>query len=156
MTEIIYAPMREKYLEHNHKDTKCPFCNYNRRQEYLVQEGNTCAIIANKYPYLYGHLLVIPKRHITDILDLNKDEDKDLMLLTKRAIKMLKEAFHPDGFDVGYQTKMGGGTLDHIHFHIVPRYKGDTGFITIMENANIISEKPEIMVQKLRKKNNLF
>lgn len=156
MTEIIYAPIREKYVESNHKDTKCPFCNYNSRQNLLVHEGNTCNIIANQYPYLYGHLLVVPKRHITDIIDLNKDEDKDMMLLIKRSIKLLKEAFHPDGFDIGYQTKFGGGTLDHIHFHIVPRYKGDTGFMTVMENANIMSEKPEEMVRKLKKKNHML
>ncbi len=156
IAKIIYAPIREKYIESHNKDTKCPFCNYHNKSQYIVHEGNTCTILANQYPYLYGHLLIIPKRHVTDIVDLNKDEDKDMMLLIKRAIKLLREAFHPDGFDVGYQTKMGGGSVDHIHFHVVPRFKGDTGFMTILENSNIMSEKPEEMVKKLKQKNHML
>lgn len=158
MTKIIYAPLRESYVENNgkKKDKKCPFCNINNKKELLVYEGNTCYILANKYPYLYGHLLIIPKRHIKDILELNKDEDKDMMLLTKKAIKMLSETFKPDGFDVGYQTSFGGGSIDHMHFHVVPRFKGDTGFMTIVDDVNIISEKPEEMVKKLRRKNHIF
>jgi len=154
--KIIYAPMREEYVEGNHKDEKCPFCHYHSKPQFIIHEGNTATILANQYPYLYGHLLIIPKRHITDILDLNKDEDKDMMLLIKRSIKLLTEAFHPDGFDVGYQTKIGGGSLPHIHFHVVPRFKGDTGFMTVLENTNIFSEKPEEMVKKLKKKNHII
>jgi ATP adenylyltransferase len=155
MAKIIYAPLREKYVETNHKDEKCPFCNYAKHPDLLVHEGNTCVVVANKYPYLYGHLLVFPKRHITDITELNKDEDKDMMLLIKRAIKQLKLAFNADGFDVGYQTKFGGGSVEHVHFHVVPRYKGDTGFMNILENTNVMSEKPEFMVQKLKRKNHM-
>lgn len=160
MTQIIYAPIREQYVSNNNgknkKDNKCPFCNYHNKQDLLVYEGNTGYILANKYPYLYGHLLIIPKRHITDILELNKDEDKDMMLLIKKAIKMLTETFHPDGFDVGYQTMFGGGSVDHMHFHVVPRFKGDTGFMTIVGDVNIISEKPEEMAKKLKRKNHIF
>lgn len=155
MSEIIYAPIREKYIESHNKDHKCPFCNYHKDGKYILHEGNTCVVVANRYPYLYGHLLVFPKRHITDIVELNKDEDKDMMLLIKRAIKQLKLAFNPDGFDVGYQTQFGGGSIEHVHFHIVPRFKGDTGFMTILENANVMSEKPEDMVQKLKRKNHM-
>jgi len=156
MAQIIYAPIREEYVENHSKKKSCPFCNYHKEEKYLVYEGNTAVIIANKYPYLYGHLLVVPKRHITNILELNKDEDKDVMLLIKRAIKLLTTAFHPDGFDVGYQTKNGGASVEHVHFHIIPRYAGDVGFMTILENDNIISEKPEIMVKKLKRKNHLL
>ena len=162
MTKIIYAPIREQYVSNNannnknRKDNKCPFCNYHNKQDLLVYEGNTAYILANKYPYLYGHLLIIPKRHITDILDLNKDEDKDMMLLIKKAIKLLRETFNPKGFDIGYQSIYGGASIEHIHFHVVPRFEGDTGFMNMLDDTNIISEKPEEMVKKLKKKNHIF
>lgn len=154
MTEIIYAPIREKYIEN--KPTKCPFCNFTEKRDLLVYDGNTAIIIANKFPYLEGHLLVIPKRHITEITEQNKDEDKDIMLLVKRAVKFLDAAFHPDGFDIGVNLKSeAGASVEHLHYHVVPRYKGDTGFMNILENTNILSEKPAEMVRKLKYKNNL-
>lgn len=156
MTQIIYAPIRQKYNAEK-QNAKCPFCNYKDERDLVVYEGNTAIILANKFPYLFGHLLVLPKRHITDIGEQNKDEDKDIMLLIKRAIKYLENAFHPEGFDIGVNLKSAAGSsIKHLHYHIVPRYGGDTGFMNVLENATIISEKPETMVQNLKRKNKLF
>lgn len=156
MTQIIYAPIRQPYTSQK-QNSKCPFCNYKEENSLLVYEGNTAVIIANKFPYLFGHLMVFPKRHITEVNEQNKDEDKDIMLLIKRSVKYLEDAFHPDGFDIGVNLKSAGGSsVKHLHYHIVPRYTGDTGFMNVLENAAIMSEKPETMVQKLKRKNNLF
>ena len=112
--------------------------------------------MANRYPYNFGHLLVVPKRHITALEDLNKDEDKDVMMLIKRAIKFLKNAFNPDGFNVGINLgNYSGGSIEHIHFHILPRYKGDTGFINVFSNTSIVATTPEEMVKELKEKNRL-
>ncbi len=155
VTQIIYAPIRQTYNAQK-QNVKCPFCNYKDERNLVVCEGNTAVIIANKFPYLAGHLLVLPKRHIIDVSEQNKDEDKDIMLLIKRAVKYLEEAFHPDGFDIGINLNSdAGSSVKHLHYHIVPRYRGDTGFMNVLENAAIMSEKPETMVQNLKRKNNL-
>lgn len=155
MAQIIYTQLKEQPNSNkkNKNDSKCPFCNYHNKKNLLIHEGNTCYILANKYPYLYGHLLIVPKRHITNILELNKDEDKDVMLLIKRAIKLLSETFNPTDFDIGYQTPKNN--IEHIHFHVVPKFKNDDGIINLYHN-NFISEKPEEMVKKLKRKNHIF
>jgi len=152
----MYAPIRKKYVEEKRHDNKCPFCNYKNKQEYIIYEGNTAAILANNYPYFFGHLLVIPKRHIKNLEDLNKDEDKDVMLMIKRAVKFLKVAFNPEGFNIGLGIgNYSGGSQEHLHFHVVPHYKGDIGFMNLLDNVSVQANKPEEMVVKLKKKNGL-
>lgn len=157
MTQIIYAPIRKKYHEsqkvNETNNNKCPFCDYKKDLNTLVFEGNTAIIVANKFPYTFGHLLVVPKRHIKNIEELNKDEDKDVMLLIKRAVRFLKDAFNPDSFNVGLnQGNISGGTVEHLHFHVVPRYKGDVGFMQTLNDTAIHANTPEEMVKQLKEK----
>lgn len=156
MTQIIYAPLRERYYDEK-KSNKCPFCDTKDRSELIIFDGNTAYIIANKYPYSNGHLMVVPKRHIKNLEELNKDEDKDVMLLIKRAIKFLKETFHPDGFDIGINQGQfsGGSIVDHLHVHVVPRYKGDTGFLQTTSDATLISISPADAAKKIKQANGL-
>jgi len=156
--KIIYAPIRKKYVQehkgHMIDKAHCVFCKPKR--EIIVYEGNTAMIIANNYPYNTGHLLVIPKRHINDIGDMNKDEDKDVMLLIKRAVKFLDKAFKPDSFNIGLnQGEISGGSIKHVHFHVVPRYKGDNAFMEVINNTKVISYTPEEAVKIIKQKNNL-
>jgi diadenosine tetraphosphate (Ap4A) HIT family hydrolase len=153
MGEVIYAPLRKNY--HNKRNENCPFCNF-KNKKLLVYEGNTAYIVANKFPYSYGHLLVIPKRHITDIVDLNKDEDKDMMLLMKRSVKFLEKAIKCKGFNIGLnQGEYSSHSQDHLHFHVVPRYENDTGFMQITAKTSIAAENPEELVKKLKRSNQL-
>ncbi len=145
MAKIIYAQLQslneKKNKNKENKKTNCYFCNYTEKQKLIIHVGNTAYIIAKKNPLSYGHLLVAPKRHITDITELNKDEDKDMMLLIKRAIKLLKISFSPESFEVIHKTKKD----EHIYFQIIPKY-------------NVIKEidNPELMVKKLKLKNNMI
>ena len=157
MAKIIYAPMRNKYFDekrkNSHNKEECIFCNYKKQKELVVLEGNTAIIMANKFPYNFGHLMVIPKRHVENIEDLNKDEDKDVMLLIKRAVKFLKTAFNPIGFNIGLNIGNNSGrSIKHLHFHIIPRYDGDTGFMDIIGKTKILSKTPQEMVKELKSK----
>ncbi len=157
MAQILYAPIRKKYHEKpktsDTNNAKCPFCDYKKHPETVVFEGNTAVIIANSYPYTFGHLLVIPKRHIKTVEELNKDEDKDVMLLIKRATKFLKDAFNAESFNLGLnQGPLSGGTVEHLHFHVVPRYKGDVGFTHVLNNTVIQASTPTEMVKELKQK----
>jgi len=154
MAQILYAPIRKKYHEmKNEFSNKCPFCDYKKHPEHLIFDGNTAIIVANRYPYNFGHLLVVPKRHIKNIEDLNKDEDKDVMMLVKRSVKFLRDAFNPDSFNIGLnQGGISGGSIEHLHIHIVPRYKGDTGFTQILSDTTVQANTPEEMVKQLKQK----
>ncbi len=151
--QIIYAPMRKDYY-YGKKPTNCQFCELDK--SVIIIEQNSCIMIANKYPYVFGHLLIVPKRHVETIEDLNKDEDKDMMLLSKKAVRMLRNTFNPEGFNIGINIgEISGGSIKHLHIHIVPRYKGDTGFMNVLNDTSISSMKPEEMIKKLKEKNGI-
>ncbi|AAL81231.1 HIT family protein [Pyrococcus furiosus DSM 3638] len=102
----------------------CPFCN--PPAENIVYEDDKIRILLDSFPANPGHLLVVPKRHITNIEGLNEEEKVMLMKGVEMAIKALKEALNPDGFNVGINLgKAAGQTVSHLHVHVIPRYKGD-------------------------------
>lgn len=105
----------------------CPFCE--REEERLIFESNFSFALLDIYPVTYGHTLIIPKRHILKIEDLTKDEVLDIFEVFKKVINALEKFLKPDGFNFGINIgEAGGQSIEHIHFHLIPRYKGDTEF----------------------------
>lgn len=121
-------------------------------EHFVVWRGERVYAVMNLYPYNNGHLLLVPYRPVTDYTDLTDGEQAELTALIGRAIGWLKAALRPDGFNVGMnQGEAGGaGIPDHLHVHVVPRWRGDTNFMPVTAEAKVIPEGLRATYQKLR------
>ena len=118
----------------------------------VVFSGATCFVVVNLYPYNNGHLMVAPYRHAGTLSALTADELQELALLTQRSEAALTEAYSPHGLNVGINLgkPAGAGVLDHIHVHLVPRWNGDTNFMTVVAGARVLPEDLRDTVKRLR------
>jgi ATP adenylyltransferase len=143
------------YILADNKADGCIFCpGADRRadQERLILHvGARTMVVMNRFPYNNGHLLVAPVRHVSSLESLNQDEMLDLLLMVRNSIEMLKQVMKPDGFNVGLNLGQvaGAGMENHMHFHIVPRWKGDTNFMTVIEDVRVIPEHIKATYAKL-------
>jgi len=140
--EKIYAPWRMEFIR-GEKPAGCIFCREAQRSDDLVLfEGNTAFVMANRYPYISGHLMIIPFRHISQLEDLLSEEKLEIFNLQEMAIRVLKKAMSPDGFNIGINLGKvaGAGIDDHIHVHIVPRWSGDANFMSVVGEVRVIPE----------------
>lgn len=153
--EQLWAPWRIDYIL-KQKDEGCIFCikpaENNDKKNLVLHRDKHCFVIMNYYPYNNGHLLVVPYRHIAELTDLSEIENKDLMDLLSRCVEVLKQKMSPHGFNIGMNlgTVAGAGVKDHLHFHIVPRWNGDTNYMPIFGHTKVISEALEKTWEKLR------
>ena len=113
--------------------------------------GNKTIVILNLYPYNNGHLLIIPKRHVGDILELTDEEMTELFQMTQKMIRVLR-SYNPQGFNVGANIgrAAGAGIPGHFHIHVVPRWVGDTNFMPVIGDVRVISESLEGTYKKLK------
>jgi ATP adenylyltransferase len=118
----------------------------------IVFRGKTCYVILNLYPYNNGHLLVVPNRHIPSLASATHDELCELIELTRRSELALTEAYNPHGINMGINLgkPAGAGVLDHVHMHVVPRWSGDTNFMTVVGETRVLPEELPDTAQKLR------
>lgn len=149
--EIMFAPWRMEYLV-SEKPDGCVFCRCSVRcDEYIVFEGKTCFVMLNKYPYVGGHLMIIPQRHLGDISELSEAERKELFDLLDLSVKVLNDAMKPHGFNVGMNLgkAAGAGVEEHVHLHVIPRWEGDTNFMSVVGRVRVIPEDLETTAAKL-------
>ncbi len=155
MVDNIWAPWRYRYISMVDNDEDgCVFC---REDEFFVARSELCSIRLNKFPYNNGHLLIMPNRHISDISDLSEDEQVELFGFIISAKNVLKKVLSPDGFNIGLNLgRVAGAGIDrHLHFHIVPRWNGDTNFMPVLADTKVISqslyELRDILKEEFRK-----
>ena len=149
--ETIFAPWRMAYLTDEKLDG-CVFCKCSIRcDEYVVFEGKTCFVMINRYPYTGGHLMIIPNRHVGQYAELTIAERTEIFGLVDISIKVLKESMNPDGFNVGMNLgkAAGAGIEEHIHVHVIPRWEGDTNFMSVVGEVRVIPEDVAITAAKL-------
>jgi len=117
-----------------------------------VFEGVSAFVILNLYPYNNGHLMVVPYRHVPSLVALSPEELQELAVLAQRSEKVLGEAYDPHGINVGINLgKAGGaGVLDHLHVHLVPRWSGDTNFMTVVGETRVLPEDLSQTAARLR------
>ena len=138
----MWAPWRMEYILGD-KEGGCIFCKALSEQDDLTLfKGNATMVVMNKYPYINGHLLVAPIRHISALNQLDRDEMGVLLLTVEQSIAILKKIMNPDGFNVGLNLGKvaGAGVEEHLHFHIVPRWFGDTNALTVFADVRVIPE----------------
>jgi ATP adenylyltransferase len=118
----------------------------------VVARDRTCYALLNRYPYNGGHLLVAPYKQVSDLDALTVSELTDLMVLVRRCQHALKELMHPDGFNIGINLGRvaGAGIADHLHFHIVPRWNGDTNFMPVLANTSVVPQALGELAAQLR------
>lgn len=146
----LWSPWRSKYIEsfkkENEKDS-CIFCEVVDKEitddgNLLVSKSFLTITMLNLYPYNNGHLMIIPKRHIGTLDELSKEESLTIMEEIKFAQQALTRVYQPQGFNIGANLgrASGAGIEDHIHFHIVPRWSGDTNFMPVLGEVKVISQ----------------
>jgi ATP adenylyltransferase len=143
--EHLWSPWRLAYLTGGASSGSCIFCSALTDPEaepLLVHRGETCFVILNLFPYNNGHLMVIPNRHIATLAAATRAEACELIELTQRAEIALTEAYAPHGLNMGINlgTPAGAGILDHVHMHVVPRWNGDTNFMTVVGGTRVLPE----------------
>ncbi len=140
--KTMWAPWRMDYILSD-KEEGCIFCDALSEQgELTLYKGAVTMVIMNKFPYINGHLLVAPTRHLSALDQLNKDEMGDLLMTVEKSVGIIKKVMNPDGFNVGLNLGKvaGAGVEDHLHFHIVPRWFGDTNALTVFADVRVIPE----------------
>ena len=132
----------------------CIFCHAPEpgRDELVLVRGRVSYVILNLYPYNNGHLMVVPNRHVATLASTTGDEQAELMRYTRHAEIALTEAYTPQGINIGVNLgrPAGAGVLDHLHVHLVPRWNGDTNFMTVVGNVRVLPEDLGATARKLR------
>ncbi len=139
----IWAPWRIDYIR-NEKPRECIFCRKLREdrdaENYILFRGRSNFVLLNLYPYNPGHLMVAPHRHLSDLQDLTEDELLEHFDLVRKSVKALREEYKPQGFNIGLNLgrTAGAGIEDHVHTHVIPRWNGDTNFVTVVSDIRVI------------------
>ena len=157
MPEILWAPWRLAYIERPPQADQEPGpasgatggnffldlpAQYNYRENLILLRGETAFVIMNAYPYTNGHLLVAPYRQVADLEGLTDPELLEINRLLAQCQRWIRTAFRPDGFNIGVNIgrAAGAGVPQHIHWHILPRWSGDTNFMTIIGDVRVIPQ----------------
>ena len=153
--ERLWAPYRQLYIgDPERKKNPDPFTEVPTMEDVpgnIVARGELVYVVLNKFPYNAGHLLVVPYRKVAELEDLTDEETAELMVMVKAAIRTLKLVSHPAAFNVGFNLgrASGGSVAEHLHMHVVPRWPGDSSFMTVIDTTKILG-------QALRKTRNLL
>jgi ATP adenylyltransferase len=151
----LFSPWRHAYVTRGAGEPGCVFCEalaQDAGRALIVDEGPTCYVILNLYPYNSGHLMIVPRRHVGTLAALEPPELTELAALTRRAEIALTEAYQPQGLNVGMNLgrPAGAGVLDHLHMHLVPRWTGDTNFMSVVGNVRVLPEELPQTAARLR------
>jgi len=154
----IYAPHRSSYFELP-RDPECLFCRIlsadtsQDRQNLVIHRGELSFVMLNKYPYNNGHTMVVPFAHVTYIRDLDQNTLAEIYSFLKLIEKTLFSEYNADGVNMGLNIKeaAGAGIIDHIHYHILPRWKGDSNFMTSIAGTRVVPEDFNITYRKIQK-----
>lgn len=147
--KVLWAPWRMNYIL-SKKDESCIFCELpkqnNDRENLIVYRSKYNFVIMNRYPYNNGHIMVVPYIHTSSLDNLSDEILLDFIKVTQHSINSIKKAFMPDGFNIGINIGRiaGAGMEEHIHLHMVPRWAGDTSFMTVFDEIRVI---PEHLIQ---------
>lgn len=159
MSERLWAPWRLTYIETAAKpdlgDTGCIFVDLpaqaDDRKNLILFRGQSAFVMLNAFPYTNGHLMVAPYRHTNDIAELNDDELLEINQLVAWSVRWIRATYHPDGFNIGVNVgrAAGAGIPTHIHWHIVPRWDGDTNFMTVVGDVRVLPQSLEESYDRL-------
>ncbi len=142
--DVLWAPWRMAYIG-GPRTSGCIFCGAlsgDRREALVLGATRHSLVMLNRYPYQSGHLMVAPRRHTADLPALPAEEHADLAETLRRAMAGVAEALRPEGMNVGMNlgTCAGAGVVDHLHWHVVPRWNGDTNFMPVLGDVKVMPQ----------------
>lgn len=151
----LWAPWRISYIKKIRKEKGCLFCRArlkaNDRKHYVFLRTRTSLAMLNIYPYNNGHIMVAPVRHAASLDRLSKEELMDVMDCLKKTQALLRRVLKPQGFNIGINEGRvaGAGIENHLHIHVVPRWKGDSNFMPLIADTKVISQSLESLYKEL-------
>lgn len=155
--ELIIQPDRLKYIRRARKPDECVFCQGAEAKRLsakslVLYRSEKVLVFLNKYPYNNGHLLVLPREHTGELLDLTEEAYQAVMSMVRSCVKILKEEYQCQGLNIGlnHGAVSGAGIPGHIHWHVIPRWFGDTNFFPLIAETKVLPEKVETMYKRLR------
>ena len=152
----LWSPWRMNYIQSNKTDNGCILCREANQPDspknLIVYRGKENFIILNRYPYTSGHLMIVPNKHCSSLVELKPETRCEMMELTTKALKVLQFLYHPQGFNIGMNIGEAGGAgiTEHIHLHIVPRWNGDTNFMSSLADTRVLPESLEDTYHHIR------
>jgi len=155
--DYLFTPWRYAYVTTAGKTPGCLFCEQaglgDDRKALIVYRGRRCYIMLNAFPYTSGHVLIAPYEHVDELAKVSAETANEIMALLRRMETVLRAAYHPDGINLGMNlgAAAGAGVAAHIHMHVLPRWVGDTSFLTTVGETRIAPEDLATTYEKLKK-----
>jgi ATP adenylyltransferase len=152
----LWSPWRMAYIEKHKEETGCVFCEAlgspDSPQNLIVYRANQVFVIINRYPYTSGHLMVVPYAHQSSLEGLDASVRAGFMELATQCMAVLSQVYSPEGFNIGINIgePAGAGITDHVHLHVVPRWTGDTNFMSSLGQTRVLPETLEDTWQRIR------
>lgn len=156
----LWSPWRSEYItaaSNSQPDSRCVFCEIQTdsardEENFVLHRGQFNLVVLNIHPYISGHLLIVPYAHLAELDETPKETTDELMDLTKRAQTAIRDAYQPNGFNVGMNlgAAAGAGIAGHLHLHILPRWNGDTNFMSTVAETRVLPEDLQTTFKKLR------
>ena len=143
--ERLWAPWRLEYVQSADEQDGCIFCRAaegDDEEHLVVHRGERAFVLLNKFPYVSGHLMVAPVRHVGEYAGLEDEEALEIHRLAREGLGALAETYAPQGYNLGWNLGRiaGAGIVDHVHLHVVPRWAGDTNFMPVLADVKVLPE----------------
>ena len=154
----LWTPWRMKYITQTRKEPGCVFCNVQKQEDsaenLIVFRGAHAFVILNRYPYTNGHLLIVPYKHVSTLEALTPETRAEMMELAVQGMRVLREEYHPQAFNMGANigAMAGAGIAEHVHLHVVPRWSGDANFMTTLAETRLLPEDLETSYRRIRER----
>jgi ATP adenylyltransferase len=159
--DYLWTPWRYNYVTKGETRSDCVFCSaanraadgeYHDRENLIVHRASRNFVILNRFPYTNGHVMVVPYAHVATLQDLAEDALVEMIRLVQDAEKHLRATYRPDGINLGMNIghSAGAGIASHIHMHVLPRWQGDTNFMTVTGETRVLPEMLEVTWDRLR------
>jgi len=154
--DYLWTPWRYQYITEGLKPDGCIFCAAaaatDDRAWLVVHRGARNFVILNRYPYTAGHIMVVPYEHVASLTDAAEETMLELILLTRESERHMRAVYHPEGINLGMNLgrSAGAGIAGHIHMHMLPRWTGDTNFMTVVAETRVVPEDLDSTWEKLR------
>ena len=156
--DYLWSPWRFRYVSQAGKDDPCIFCSRGTaapnqdRQNLVLGRGRRNFVILNLFPYTTGHAMIAPYEHVANLADLEAETLHEMMNLAQQLQRALEAAYHPEGYNLGMNLGRcaGAGIADHLHLHVLPRWTGDSNFMTVVGETRVQPEDLHTTFDKLR------
>lgn len=154
--DYLWSPWRFQYVSSG-QGRGCIFCEMavrdpaRDRERWILYRGSRCLVVLNLYPYTTGHVMIAPYAHVATLAGLDREDLVEIVALTQKVEEALQTTYHPDGFNMGMNLgrSAGAGIADHVHLHFLPRWVGDTNFMTVVSETRVHPEDLAVTYDRL-------